>query len=105
MEQFALFKNPDKKSKSTYPYFLSVQSDLVSDLNSRLVIPLVPVTKLDASAPEKLCPILEIASGKFALMTHQLTSIPASTLKNPIANFDHFSDEIIAAIDLLISGI
>lgn len=54
MEQFALFENADKKSRTTYPYFLNVQSDLVSDLNSRLAIPLVPVTKLDATAPVKL---------------------------------------------------
>jgi toxin CcdB len=40
MPQFTLYKNENKNSKKAYPYFIDVQSDLLVDLNSRLVIPL-----------------------------------------------------------------
>lgn len=105
MSQFTLYQNTDKATKKTYPYFLDVQSNLVSILNSRLVIPLTPATKLDTSAPEKLCPVIPLDEGEFALLTHQLTSVPVTILKNPITNLETFRDEVISAIDLLITGI
>lgn len=105
MSQFTLYQNSDRSTKKTYPYFLDVQSDLVSNLNSRLVIPLTPEKQLESSAPEKLCPIIQLDDGKFALLTHQLTSAPTTILKKPIDNIDTFRDEIIGAIDFLITGI
>ena len=105
MSQFTLYKNSDKSTNKTYPYFLDVQSDLMSVLNSRLVIPLTPVKSLDESAPEKLCPVIKLDKGEFALLTHQLTSVPVKMLKTPITNLDIFRDEVIAAIDFLITGI
>ncbi len=52
MSQFTLYKNKDKSSTKTYPYFVDVQSDLLDNLNTRLVIPLTPIELLDKKKPQ-----------------------------------------------------
>ncbi|WP_445424873.1 CcdB family protein [Alishewanella sp. HL-SH06] len=47
MSQFILYKNLDKNTTKAYPYFVDVQSGLLSTLNTRLVIPLTPICLLD----------------------------------------------------------
>lgn len=105
MGQFTLYENTDGTTKKAYPYFLDIQSDLVSALNSRVVIPVVPAHKLETPAPERLCPTIQIDGIEHALLTHQLTSAPTSILKKPVESIEAFRDEIINAIDFLITGI
>lgn len=105
MSQFTLYENTDKTTKKAYPYFLDVQSNLISVLNSRVVIPVVSAKNLEKEAPKRLCPIFQIDGNEYALLTHQLTSAPVSILKRPVENLNAFRDEIINALDFLISGI
>lgn len=105
MPQFALHKNKDKSSAGTYPYFVDVQSDLLNNLNTRLVIPLTPIKLLDTKAPSHLCPTIHIDEGDFVMLTQQMTSVPVQILTDPINDLSTFRNEIIAAIDFLITGI
>ena len=105
MPQFSLYKNNDISSNETYPYFIDVQNDLLSDLNSRLVIPLTTLEKLDNTDVKRLCPVVHIEMGDFVLLTHQMTSVPASILKTEVTSVEEFRYEILGAIDMLISGI
>ena len=59
MKQFDLYENVDPDSRETYPYFVDVQTDLLDDLNSRVVIP-IAVVQDAKSFPKNLCPIVEI---------------------------------------------
>jgi len=105
MRQFDLYANPDKDTNKAYPYFVDVQNDLLDTLNSRLVIPLTPVTKTDKPYPDHLCPVLKIKGKEFALLTHQTTSISVSFLKKKEGSLAGFRGEIVSAIDFLITGI
>jgi len=105
MAQFSVYKNEDRSSFKTYPYFLDVQSDLLDDLNSRMVIPLSPFSSVKGNNAKQLCPIVSIISEEYILLTHQLTSVPVSLLKQEITSLDSFRHEIISAIDFLITGI
>ena len=84
MSQYTLYKNENKSSKKAYPYFVNVQSDLLNDLNSRIVIPLSPHKTLKQTNAKKLCPIIDIDEGCFVLLTHQITTVPKSILKKEI---------------------
>lgn len=42
---------------------------------------------------------------EFVLMTPQISSIPRSTLKEPIGSLQHLQQEIIDALDFAITGI
>ena len=105
MPQFSLYENNDISSNETYPYFIDVQNDLLSDLNSRLVIPLTTLEKLDNTDVKRLCPVVHIEMGDFVLLTHQMTSVPTSILKTEVTSVEEFRYEILGAIDMLISGI
>ncbi len=105
MSQYALYKNENNDSKKTYPYFVNVQSDLLDDLNSRMVIPLSSLKTLNNTNAKKLCPIIDIEEGYFVLLTHQLTSVPRSILKKETTSLEKYRSEILGAIDLLLTGI
>ena len=105
MSQFTLYRNEDPSSNQTYPYFVDIQNALLGDLNTRVVIPFTPLSALGSVEAKKLCPVFEIENGRFAMLTHQITSVPRSILKNEIASFRAQRYEILAAIDMLISGI
>lgn len=108
MKQFGLYANPDKDTCQAYPYFVDVQNDLLDGLKSRVVIPIIALNKSAsprAAYPEHLCPVIEIGRKKYVLMTHQMTSVPVQLLKSEEGSLIKFRDEIVAAIDFLVTGI
>lgn len=105
MEQFDLYVNPDQDTNQTYPYFVDIQNSLLDTLNSRVVIPLTPVRKSDKTYPKHLCPVIEIKNKKFVLLTHQLTSVSVSFLIEKEASLTDCREDIVAAIDFLVTGI
>lgn len=105
MAQFTLYKNEDSASNDIYPYFIDVQNSLLSDLNSRLVIPLSPHCALNNTNAKRLCPEIHLDEGDFVLLTHQMTSVPISILKTEVTSLESFRYDILGAIDMLISGI
>jgi len=105
MNQFSLYKNENKSSKKAYPYFIDVQNDLLDNLNSRVVIPLSAQTTLKNLNAKTLCPVIEVDGNAFVLLTHQITSVPCSALKNEVTSLEHYRGKILSAIDLLLTGI
>ena len=105
MCQFTLYRNEDGSSNETYPFFIDIQNSLLSDLNSRIVIPLSPYATLNNNEAKKLCPVIHLDEGDFVLLTHQITSVPKSILKTEVISLENFRYEILAAVDMLISGI
>lgn len=105
MSQFSVYANKDKATQKTYPYFLNVQNDLLDELNSRVVIPFSTPGLIKHRDAKKLCPIIQIKGKDFVLLTHQITTVPASFLASKVDQIDSFRGEIISAIDLLFTGI
>ncbi|WP_102796220.1 CcdB family protein [Bowmanella denitrificans] len=104
MKQYDLYANTDPASRNTYPYFVDVQTGLLEELNSRVVIPISPA--LDANSfPKNLCPIIEINNQPFALLTHQITTVSLSFLKSKEGSLLLNRDDIISALDFLFTGI
>ncbi|MBG0757621.1 CcdB family protein [Vibrio cidicii] len=105
MSQFSLYKNNDKSTATAYPYFVDVQTELLDTLNTRLVIPLTPTALLEKKGPSHLCPIIHIDEGDFVILTHQMASVPTKILRESVNDLSTFRNEIISAIDFLITGI
>lgn len=105
MKQYDVYANTDKDTNKTYPYFVDVQNSMLDSLNSRVVIPLTPIGKSNKNYPGNLCPVFEIKSKKFALLTHQITSVSSNHLKKREGSMLDRRDEIVGAIDFLITGI
>ena len=105
MNQYSLYRNENKSSKKTYPFFVDVQSDLLESLNSRVVIPLSLDKTTNNTNAKNLCPVFDIEGKNYILLTHQMTSVPASLLKNNTGSLDKYRYEILGAIDILLTGI
>jgi toxin CcdB len=105
MTRFTLYKNQDKQSRNSYPYFVDVQNSLFSDLNSRLVIPFTRHESLNKTEVERLCPVISIDGNDHVLLTHQMTSVPVSILTQEEMSLEDHRYQILDAIDMLITGI
>lgn len=103
--QFTVYSNTGKST--VYPLLLDVTSDIIEQLNRRIVIPLLPVKKYPSSTrPERLVPLIRLTDDKeYAVMTHEMASIPARALGAVFCNASLYRTEIKAAIDFLLDGI
>jgi toxin CcdB len=104
MKQFDLYKNTDPDSRRTYPFFVDVQTGLLNKLNSRVVIPVAAAQNVSLF-PDNLCPIVEINNKKYALLTYQITTVSVSFLANREGSLLLNRDDIISALDFLLTGI
>ena len=105
MAQFAAYENPNKATKKTYPFLLDIQSNLLDDLRTTVVIPLCSTNQAGKAAISKLCPVLEINGKSFVALTQQIAGIDRKSLGKRAYDLSHYRPEIIAAIDFIISGI
>lgn len=105
MGQFDVYANTDKDTNKIYPYFVDIQNTMLDMLNSRVVIPVTPIKKSDKNYPDHLCPTIKINSKSYALLTHQITSVSSGFLKRKGGSILSNRDEIIGAIDFLVTGI
>ena len=104
MAQFTLYENTNRDSKQAYPYFVDVQNDLLDSLNTRLVIPLTPASLLGENMA-RLSPKAAIRGRDFFLLPHQMTNVPVSALTRPCGSLAHLRNDIVSAIDFLVTGI
>nr|VFJ77056.1 MAG: toxin CcdB [Candidatus Kentron sp. FW] len=105
MTQFVVYENRNQNSREAYPYVVDVQNNLLDSLNSRLVIPLTSYGHWGDLNISNLCPIITIDDVRYVLLTHQMTTVPVSALKTPVTSLDHYRDDIVSAIDFLVTGI
>ncbi|MEH6717430.1 MAG: CcdB family protein [Aurantimonas endophytica] len=84
-------------------YLLDVQADLLETLNTRVVVPLLPL----AAAPKpaaRLNPVFTVAGIEVVMATQFLAAVPVSILSPPVANLGSEHDRIVAALDMLFQG-
>lgn len=105
MEQFSVYKNQGK-SRHSYPYFITVQSDLLSHLSTRLVMPLARKSG-NNSQVKSLTPQIRIGENDCVVLTSMLTTTDVKNLsaQNFVQHAVELRDEIVSALDLLVLGI
>lgn len=85
-------------------YLLDVQADLMSDLATTVVVPLLP---LDAApkAATRLNPTVTVEGERYVMMTQLLASVVKKELGSPVGTLDRSREyDITGALDLLLSG-
>ncbi len=105
MAQFDVYKNPSKQTQKTYPYILDVQHSLIESLATRIVVPLGDAKLFKNEELKGLTPRIEFDGENLLVLMPQISSINAKLLKAPVGTLLHLRDEIIAALDLVITGI
>lgn len=83
---------------------VDVQSNLHDSLETRVVIPLVPAEARLVSV-SRLHPVIRILDGDYLLAPQLMAAVPARILTDPAGAIADQRDHIVAAIDLLVTGI
>lgn len=105
MAQFDVYPNPSRTTKKHMPYLLDIQNSFLSDLATRIVIPLGLKTSFNNEAMARLTPEVSYEGEQLLILTPQMASVSSSILKKPIGSLTHFRDEIINSLDFAVSGI
>lgn len=105
MAQYDVYPNPSLRSRDWVPYVIDVQSDLLSALRTRLVMPLSRVGVDVAQAPRRLAPIFVIDGERLALQPQTAAGLEARLLKQPVASLLAHAGEIRDALDAVVSGV
>lgn len=105
MAQFDMYLNPSKATRKAYPFLLDIQSPVISEITTRIVLPLGKLQHFKNEYMKTLTPVIEYEGEKLILVTPQISAIPSRMLKEPVGSLAHFRDEVIAALDFAITGI
>ncbi len=105
MPQFAVHKNTNAHTKATIPFLLDIQSDLIAELGTRVVVPLYTAAAMKGKVLRTLTPTFAIEGKHYVMVTPQLAGIARKQLGVQIADLSARRDEIVAALDLLVTGI
>lgn len=98
MARFDVFENENGAG-----YLLDVQTDLLSGLNTRVVVPLLP----ESSAPipaQRLNPVFSIGGQELVMTTQYMAAVPEGELRSVVASLAEQQDEITAALDMVFLG-
>ncbi|MEN8148033.1 MAG: CcdB family protein [Campylobacterota bacterium] len=100
MAQFDVYKNTNEGSNERVPYVLDIQHDLLDNLSTRVVIPLVR----DIKPLSHLNPIVEVSGMKVVLSTAEMASIPVAVLGEKVVSLAEFRQDIVGSVDFMITG-
>lgn len=100
MAQFDVYKNINERTCEKIPFLLDIQNDILKDLSTRVVIPMIK----DIPSARILNPKFNINDIEVVLSTSELASIPLHNIGEKICSLEKSREEIIGAVDFLITG-
>lgn len=103
MAQFDVYENSNPETSHMFPYLLDVQAEMLDNLPTRVVVPLMSRAAIRKPIPV-LNPILEIRQAELIMLTPQLVGIQTTLLRTKVCSVKDRRDIIIAALDLLFTG-
>jgi toxin CcdB len=101
--QGGVYLNLDE-SRHYAPFLLDVQADLLDDLDTRVVVPLVRAAVFGRRAT-RLHPRFVIDGQEVVMATHLLAAVKRSALGTSVAALSGQREAMIGALDVLLTGI
>ena len=103
--RFDVYRNESPHTGRRFPFFLVVQSDLLSGLATVVVVPLGKPAVVKNKLAQTLIPMVEIGAERYVMYTPELGAVPATALRKRETNIEPQRDIIVHALDFLFSGI
>ena len=97
--------NPNPDSRAAIPFLLDIQADLLSSLATRVVVPLYREAAAPRHPMARLTPLIEFQGQPYVAMVPELAGLARRHLGPTAGDLGLARSEIIAALDLLITGI
>jgi toxin CcdB len=98
MARFDVYRQPGGPG-----YLLDCQADILSILNTRFVVPLLPPEEAPR-AGERLNPAFRIAGKRVVMYTQFAASVPVGDLGKPVDSLSNEHRPIMNALDMLMTG-
>jgi toxin CcdB len=90
------------KSGNARGLLLDIQSDLLDEFGSRVIVPLLPAE--DMQSVSRLHPVFVINDERYIMSTHLIFAIPVDRLGAKIGSLAQEDLVITSAVDKLLSG-
>ena len=104
MAQFSVHENPDPRTKGDVPFLLDVQSNVLSVLASRVVVPLYRPETLSPRTMTRLTPTVTVGNRSLIAMVPEMAGIHQRNLGPVAGDLSAMRHELLQAIDLLLTG-
>ncbi|HXC55330.1 MAG TPA: CcdB family protein [Rhizomicrobium sp.] len=101
--QFDVFRNPLRSGRDQRPYVLAIQHVFLDGLPTRVVVPLV--TEGAIHMLPRLNPSLTVLGQRLHLSPTEPFALALRYLRKPVAHLSLERDRIVAALDLVFTGI
>ncbi len=102
MAQFDLHRNP---RGGDYPLLLDLQAELLGSLATRVVAPMISVKKHGARPITRLNPLVKVRGVDYLILFQELAAVPTAALGEVVGSLAARRSELIAALDLLFTGV
>lgn len=101
MPQFDVLRNP---RGGAYPLVVDVQADLHGRLATRIVVPLTPRSRYTAQPITRLQPLVKVRGEEYVAVIPMIAAVPRAALGEVVGSLAARRADLIAALDLLITG-
>lgn len=101
--QFTIYRN--NGNARIYPYLLNVQSDIIGELHTRMVIPLLSLADFTGRPAQRLNPVITVEGGKYLVLTHEMAAVRLAQLGEVVTDIQESRQVIKDAIDFLLDGV
>ena len=102
MAQFEIHRNTGPGAED-FTYLLDIQSDFLGRLETRLVVPLMPLARYGTPI-ERLNPVFEIEGEAHVGVFTEMAGVARPLLGEVVASAAERRHEIVAAVDFMIQG-
>lgn len=104
MARFDVYRNSGPQAADV-PYVLDVQTEVLSGLDTRVVVPLRRRSRFPASiVPVNLMPMVTVEGDECIVEIPKLAAVPVRILKEPVTSLSACRLEITRALDFLFQG-
>ncbi|WP_312665641.1 CcdB family protein [Pantoea sp. CTOTU49201] len=100
--QYFIYRNTNRNSE--YPYLVDVQSEIIGELASRIVIPLYPLNQFKKKQVKRLNPVIQVEGEEFLVMTHEMASVRVSLLGDQVMDARVYRQRIKDSVDFIFDG-
>lgn len=105
MAQFDVYLNPSKHQRSDIPWIVDIQSDLLSALPTRLVLPLALRRDMPPTVPKALCPPVVWDGEELVALAHMAAPFRIKDLGEAAGSLRMDASALVGAVDAVISGL
>lgn len=103
--QYDVYKNRNAANNKRYPFLLDVQAELLEGLDTRVVVPLAARELFAGKILTRLMPLFKLKGKELVAVTPQMAGIAKRDLGDCVGNLGQARQEIIAALDFLLTGV